>query len=87
MGPRKSVNSCSLAEMSLLNVDNRNKQLRFNHVFIILITNALYICMKILLMSNLLTLIPLGQICTILVYQNLWEGKYDFLLLCNQGLE
>ena len=33
MGPRESVNSCSLAKMSLLNVDNRNKQLRLNHVF------------------------------------------------------
>ena len=33
MGPRERVNNRSLAEMSLLNVDNRNKQLRLNHVF------------------------------------------------------
>lgn len=33
MGPRDSVNNVILANMSLLNVENRNKQLRLNHVF------------------------------------------------------
>ena len=30
---RESVNNCSLTEMALLNVHNRKKQLRLNHVF------------------------------------------------------
>jgi hypothetical protein len=33
MGPRESVNNHSLADMSLLNVESRNTQLRLNHVF------------------------------------------------------
>jgi hypothetical protein len=33
MGPRDSVNNVILANMSLLNVENRNKQSRLNHVF------------------------------------------------------
>ena len=33
MGPRESVNNHSLADMSLLNVESRNMQLRLNHVF------------------------------------------------------
>jgi len=33
LGPRESINQCNLSDMSLLNVENRNKQLRLNHVF------------------------------------------------------
>jgi hypothetical protein len=33
MGPRDSVNNVILADMCLLNVENRNKQLRLNYVF------------------------------------------------------
>jgi hypothetical protein len=33
MGPRESVNCQTLADMSLLNIEARNKQLRLNHVF------------------------------------------------------
>jgi hypothetical protein len=33
MGPRESINQHRLSDMYLLNVENRNKQLRLNHVF------------------------------------------------------
>ena len=33
MGPRESVNKYSLADISLLNIESINMQLRLNHVF------------------------------------------------------
>jgi hypothetical protein len=71
MGPRDSVNNVILAIMSLLNVENRYKQLSLNHVFKIVNNQCPSYMKENLYLLETFILIQLGRISTILGSQEI----------------
>ena len=69
MGPKQSVNNYSLPDMSLLKVESRNTQLCLNHVFKIVNDKCPSYTKDNFKFVKMYTLIILGQICIIFVYQ------------------